>query len=323
MTEFQLTINGRDYDARLGERLSDVISRHGVSFPHHCLSGYCEGCRVQLNSGSVNDHGTNLRRRIIPCQSTIAGNADISFDPSPKPSNLRGHIERIDRIGEVVKQLTVTFEKPISWIPGQYFQLESRGTTAANVYPCFSLGGRTEFSSLCFIIEKQANPTMFAEIQQDKLRNGKACRIKGPYGTSFLRREEERLVCIAGPTGFASFWAIAVSATFGLANREKILVLDESYNTPSFLEAVNWMQSHKLDFRFVDLAGQSEPQFQQNLLQTLPDLNEFDVIHASGNADFMQNIKQATDSQKPCLHLLPLGEKIENLCLNTLVAHEY
>ncbi|WP_054783045.1 2Fe-2S iron-sulfur cluster-binding protein [Pseudovibrio denitrificans] len=282
-----LNINGKSIDAKLGETLLDVAERGGLALQCDCGNITCESTRVTVVSGEVEANGTRLKSTVLACKATVAGDAEIKLPASSELQSLKGHVSAIRQVSDDLIELRLSFTKPISWRPGQYYHVEFRGQERVNMFASFALDAGTEFNTLIFLIERANTPDLFAMIVKKGDVKGRV-GITGPYGSSFLGHDDERLIMIAGPNSLAPIWAMALSSVMGQPRREKVLILDKSLKQDQFQQVFNWLNRRGLQPTFVDLQGKNA---ETELKALLPDLTEFDMVYTAGSHGFIAGLE--------------------------------
>lgn len=282
-----LKINGKSIDAKLGETLLDVAERGGLALQCDCGNITCESTRVTVVSGEVEANGTRLKSTVLACKATVAGDAEIKLPASSELQSLKGHVSAIRQVSDDLIELRLSFTKPISWRPGQYYHVEFRGQERVNMFASFALDAGTEFNTLIFLIERANTPDLFAMIVKKGDVKGRV-GITGPYGSSFLGHDDERLIMIAGPNSLAPIWAMALSSVMGQPRREKVLILDKSLKQDQFQQVFNWLNRRGLQPTFVDLQGENA---EAELKALLPDLTEFDMVYTAGSHGFIAGLE--------------------------------
>ncbi|SDR21292.1 2Fe-2S iron-sulfur cluster-binding protein [Pseudovibrio sp. Tun.PSC04-5.I4] len=282
-----LSVNGKQVEAKLGERLLEAAERAGISLHCDCGTCVCESSRVTVISGNVEANGTRLKSTVLACKATVAGDAEIMLPASSGLQSLKGHVSALRKVSDDLYELRLSFTKPISWRPGQYYHVEFRGHERINLSASFSLDAGTEFNTLIFLIEEATTPDLFAMLVKKGDVKGRV-GITGPYGSSFLGHDDERLIMVAGPNSLAPIWAIALSSVMGQPRREKVLILDRSLEDAKFQQVFNWLKRRGLLPVFADLqSGTAEA----NLKNLLPDLTEFDMAYVAGSRSFIAGLE--------------------------------
>ncbi|MTI17680.1 2Fe-2S iron-sulfur cluster binding domain-containing protein [Rhodobacteraceae bacterium RKSG542] len=298
----KVLVNGHGVTAKQGELLIEAINRSSISLSCDCSGGLGETCRVRIDKGSVEDHGTAIRNSALACTATLTEDLEVFVEPAPKPEQMKGHLVSSAPSGENHLELKVAFTKSPSWVPGQYFRLSMRGQDPVNLFPSFSLNGAAELSCLFFHIDTAQHAGLFAHLAKKK-KDSLPVSVEGPFGTSFLRREEERLFVICEAESFAPAWAMAVASTMGQPRRAKQVII-VSYGEVS--HPVNAMHSWLNKRRTAaDILSTTETSLLEDLRLSLRDLNEFDVVHACGSPSFLQAVAQVVEPSAAQFHPVP------------------
>lgn len=207
----------------VGDNLLAVLQQADVPVSHSCLSGRCGTCRCRLVQGEVMDGGQEQRRPldaapsyVLACQTALTGDCTIEV---PEPDEIVVHPARllkatvtaIDDLGHDVKALRLRSNKPLSFSPGQYAQLQF---TPEHARP-YSMAGLMDDDELVFHVRVVPGGRVTQYIAQ-QLRVGDTVRISGPMGTAYLRRRHTGpMLCVAGGTGLAPVLSIVRGALEG------------------------------------------------------------------------------------------------------------
>lgn len=283
----KLTVNSQGIDAQLGQTLLAAAEAGGFTLQHDCSAGHCEGCRVVVEYGAVDDHGTRLKNTVLACKATLSGDAEIRQATSAGLQSLKGHVSALRQVSDSLIELRLSFTKPISWRPGQYYRVEVRGQAPVNLHASFALDASTEFNTLIFLIERDSTPDLFGMIVKKGDIKGRV-GVTGPYGTSFISHDDERLIIVAGPQGIAPSWAMILSSIMGQPRREKLLFLDESLRQDQYQQIFNWLKRRGFEPVFADLQGDGAV---DRLRARLPDLTEFDMAYVAGTPAFIAGVE--------------------------------
>ncbi|GHB23789.1 ferredoxin-NAD reductase subunit [Pseudovibrio japonicus] len=282
-----LIINGERVAAEPGETLLQAAERGGFALQCDCGKTQCESTRVTVVSGTIDSNGTRLKSTVLACKAKVAGDAEIRLPASSELQSLKGHVSALRRVSDDLFELRLSFTKPTSWRPGQYYHVEFRGLERVNLFASFALDAGTEFNTLIFLIERANTPDLFEMLEKKGDVKGRV-GITGPYGSSFLGHDDERLIMVAGPDNLAPIWAMALSSVMGQPRREKVLLLDQSLKQGQFQQVFTWLNRRGVSPVFADLQG---AQAADKLQALLPDLTEFDMAYVAGSHSFIAGVE--------------------------------
>ncbi|WP_068005377.1 2Fe-2S iron-sulfur cluster binding domain-containing protein [Pseudovibrio axinellae] len=282
-----ITINGTVVRAEIDTPLLDAVKQSGMALQCDCGNNTCESTRLTVVSGTVNANGTQLKSTVLACKATVIGDAEIRVPVTSELQALKGNVSAFRRVSEDLIELRLSFTKPISWRPGQYYHVDFRGQVQVNLFASFALDAGTEFNTLIFFIERATTPDLFEMLTKKSDFKGRV-GIIGPYGSSFLGHDDERLIMVAGENSLAPIWAIALSSVMGQPRREKVLILDRSLKEDKFQQAFNWLNHRGVHLIFADLQSDNAKEIIKTLL---PDLTEFDMAYVAGSFEFLAGLE--------------------------------
>jgi 3-phenylpropionate/trans-cinnamate dioxygenase ferredoxin reductase subunit len=221
----QVTLNNERYLANAGDLLLDWALLNGVELPHDCRAGICGACRVRLVEGRVfggHEPGDDM---IHACQARIVSDIAILTEDVPDPTSLSGRVSSVVRLAPDIAGVTIEVPKPFAWLPGQFCKLQFRGFPARSYSPTYPLQGRGDDRLLHFHIRRLPDGKVSAALGRDIAR-GHRVRLSGSFGSAFLRRNHRGpIVLVAGGTGFAPMWSIAVAAIMERPERELTFIV--------------------------------------------------------------------------------------------------
>jgi NAD(P)H-flavin reductase len=143
----------------------------------------------------------------------------------PDPVTLSGCVADLVRLSPDIAGVRIDVPKPFAYLPGQFCKLQFRGFPARSYSPTFPLEGRPDDRMLHFHIRRIDDGKVSAALGRD-IRRGHRVRLSGPFGSAFLRRDHRGpIVLVAGGTGFAPMWSIAVAAITERPERELVLIV--------------------------------------------------------------------------------------------------
>ena len=221
----KVVLNNEHYLANAGDLLLDWALLNGVELPHDCRAGLCGACRVRLVEGKVfggHEPGDDM---IHACQARIVSDIAIVTEDVPDPVTLSGEVAGIVRLAPDIVGITIEVPKQLPFLPGQFCKLQFRGYPARSFSPTYPLEGRGDDHLLHFHVRRLAEGKVSSALGRD-IRRGHRVRLSGPFGSAFLRRNHRGpIVLVAGGTGFAPMWSIAVAAIMERPERELVFIV--------------------------------------------------------------------------------------------------
>ena len=221
----KVVLNNEHYLANAGDLLLDWALLNGVELPHDCRAGLCGACRVRLVEGKVfggHEPGDDM---IHACQARIVSDIAIVTEDVPDPITLSGEVAGVVRLAPHIVGITIEVPKQLPFLPGQFCKLQFRGYPERSYSPTYPLEGRGDDHLLHFHVRRLAEGKVSAALGRD-IRRGHRVRLSGPFGSAFLRRNHRGpIVLVAGGTGFAPMWSIAVAAIMERPQRELVFIV--------------------------------------------------------------------------------------------------
>jgi NAD(P)H-flavin reductase/ferredoxin len=221
----KVMLNNEHYLANAGELLLDWALMNGVELPHDCRAGMCGACRVRLVEGKVfggHEPGDDM---IHACQARIVSDIAIVTEDAPDPVTVSGEVAGIVRLAPDIAGVTIEVPRQFPFLPGQFCKLQFRGYPARSYSPTYPLEGRGDDHLMHFHVRRLADGKVSAALGRD-IRRGHRVRLSGPLGSAFLRRNHRGpIVLVAGGTGFAPMWSIAVAAIMERPERELTFIV--------------------------------------------------------------------------------------------------
>lgn len=305
-----LKLNGKACRAASRQTLLDAALDANIHVPHDCKSGLCEACRVSVMNGTVDAAGSELKATVLACQAKPQSDCDIEWDGQAEPVEWRGRVCHFEPLSEDLIEFDVRFQGSPAWMTGQYFKAQWKSGFEVQVFPCFSMARPPEFNTITFHLWPE---TLFDGLHRPRnpLKDGKAIRLLGPFGTSFLRFEDERLILIANEQGISAIWALAMAATRGQPLRPKIVLVDQALAERNELQpAFSLLDKRNVKIAVFDSDAADLPRHFQELI---PDLTEYDAVHAAGTFPVLQATKTLAKQTGCTLRPIPLMDPIRTV----------
>jgi ferredoxin-NAD(P)+ reductase (naphthalene dioxygenase ferredoxin-specific) len=197
-----------------GETVLSSIRSSGISYS--CEDGRCGMCRCQLVRGSVLEQARPPRqvfgcrtRYILACQSSLLEDTTIDIPDLDEPviypsGRYRAKVVGVEPLGNNVCLLRLITEQPMPFSPGQCAEIElARGLSRV-----FSMIGLPGDSELRFHVRIHPHGRA-SQIINEVLRPGEPVRVRGPYGTSYLRQNRTLpMLCFSAGTGLGPLLSV-------------------------------------------------------------------------------------------------------------------
>lgn len=218
----QLTIYPLDraLEVRTGANLLQALRDNSIPVSYSCMAGRCGTCRCKVVRGKVLESGresqtplANAEQFVLACQTTLTEDCVIEI---PEPDEIVTHPARILKatvaslipMTHDVLQLRMTINKPMSYSPGQYAELQF----GPGLVRPYSMAGLGQDGELEFHIRIVPDGRVTQHLA-NHVKPGDSVRVTGPLGTAYLRRKHAGpIICIAGSTGLAPILSIVRGA---------------------------------------------------------------------------------------------------------------
>lgn len=212
------TFNNTAFDTEDGETILDAALRNGHLYPYGCQAGACGACKSKLVSGEVEylsrDASVLSDEDIaagycLPCQAVPQGDIEVDVKEVAKVKEIEivtmpTRVREKNLLADDVVQLFLSTPKThhFDFLPGQYLNILLKN-------------GKERSFSIANIPEKVADDGIelhirvvpdghYSPLVKDSVDIKDIIRIQGPFGTYFLRKDEQRpIIMVAGGTGFA------------------------------------------------------------------------------------------------------------------------
>ncbi|MFJ9365960.1 benzoate 1,2-dioxygenase electron transfer component BenC [Nocardia sp. NPDC101769] len=197
------------------EVVADAAYRARVNIPLDCRDGACGTCKAFCESGSY-DGGFYIDEALtedeaaqgycLPCQ--MSPESDLVLRVSGTSESAKTGAGNYDsRIVEVTPYsagsagLTVEIaaDAGLSYLPGQYVNIEVPGTGVTRSYSFSNAPGGNRLTFLIRLLDSG----VMSDYLRERAKPGDTLRFTGPRGSFFLRPVARPVLLIAGGTGLA------------------------------------------------------------------------------------------------------------------------
>ncbi|MCP4330690.1 MAG: 2Fe-2S iron-sulfur cluster binding domain-containing protein [Alphaproteobacteria bacterium] len=208
----------------MGDTILETALRLELPYPHGCRSGNCGACKSELIAGDVElspysefaltaeerARGLILACRAVPwsdCEVAHLESEDVETHPS---RHLRCSVISAEPATHDIRVIRLRIESggPFDFSPGQYASLVFPDLPPRDYSMANMPGGDELEFHIRLIPDGAVTPYV-----QEALKVGDEVRVRGPFGTSYLRRNHNGpIVALAGGSGIAPIKSIIDSA---------------------------------------------------------------------------------------------------------------
>jgi 3-phenylpropionate/trans-cinnamate dioxygenase ferredoxin reductase subunit len=303
-----VTINNRVFSAFCGDILLDAARKDGVDIPCDCRSGNCGICRVRILSGLVVGGECRAPGTARACQARVMSDLHLKIEALPEIQTVAGHVSAIRRRAPDVVEVEIEPSAPFMYLPGQYLRVRFRGFPTRCYNPTAPMEDFSEPEFLHLQVQQIERGRVSAAIGSD-IREGHRVEIRGPFGVAFLRpASESRLVLVAGGTGFAPVWSIAVAAIRENQGRRIVMVVGARTLQSLYMVNALCMLAHFPNITIIPVVETPEPVPDVihigNAADYIPQLSREDSVHVCGPPPLVEaaiRIAAAADAPYYCV----------------------
>jgi NAD(P)H-flavin reductase len=305
----KVTLNKETFYANVGDLLLDGAIMNGAELPHDCRSGICGTCRVRLVDGKVfggTEEGSDM---IYACQARVISDLKLVTEPVPDPISVSAEVVELRRLASDVVGVSLELQRPLQYLPGQYCKLQFRGFPARCYSPTYPLEGGPDDRRLYFHIRRLPDGVVSSALGQ-QIGVGHRVRLSGPFGSAFFRPNHPgRIVLVAGGTGFAPMWSIAVAAIMEQPRRELLLIVATQKVQSFYMHAALCRLALFPNVRIIPVV--TEPQTVSQALRSglptdyLPALSPDDIVYTGGAPGMTESVARIARAAGAVCHSDP------------------
>lgn len=312
MADTFLILNGTRIPARRGDTVLVAGEAAGLRLPRDGAApcphdAPCEGCRIRLESGDADDGGSRIGQTVLACHAKVTGEAEFSFDPFPREMKTGAEVIALRSLAPEIVELVVRIEKSIPYLPGQHVLLSVGKWPARRLTPTLSLDGLRELDTLHFHIRRRADGVLGGNPER-LFVPGTRLKLSGPYGHSFLRQGNGRIVLVSSGTGFAAIWSMAVAARLGQPHRPLHIVASAHDPRQLYMRpAVEWLARQGVSEITLTASGAHPlpPARGGRATQHLPGFVATDTIYAAGHPEMVRAVMETAARAKATAYGIP------------------
>ena len=203
------------------ELVCDAAYRAKINIPLDCRDGACGTCKCHCESGGfemgvyIDDALTEdeaAEGYVLTCQMKPTSDCVVRVPASSAACKTEvgtygGKMAKIDRNSPTTVSFSLQSDTPVTFLPGQYVNLQVPGTKETRSFSFSSMPNQTELS---FLIRDVPDGLMSTYMRQ-KAKVDDFMMFSGPYGSFYLRPVERPVLMLAGGTGLAPFLSMLLS----------------------------------------------------------------------------------------------------------------
>ncbi len=298
---FQVRVEpgGQVFTSSADDTVLDAALRAGIVLPHSCRDGLCGSCRGKVRSGQVEhgdvspsllDEGQRARGEALFCRAKARSDLVIearqlpTLDDAPVLRTLPVRVEKLSFAAPnvIIMNLKLPGGEQLRYLPGQYVEV----LLAGGKRRAFSLAGAPHAGACLQLHIRHFPGGLFTDRVFNGMKERDLLRIKGPYGSFFLREDSDKpMLLLARGTGFAPIKAIVEHAIARDLRRPMYFYWGGKQRADLYLYdmAAGWARDYPY-FRFTPVLSQAAAGdawdgrtglAYQAVLQDFPDLSGF------------------------------------------------
>jgi 3-phenylpropionate/trans-cinnamate dioxygenase ferredoxin reductase subunit len=238
---------------------------------------------------------------IHACQARALSDLDLQFDLQPPVQSVNGYVASLVLRGSEVTEVGLKLVQPIDYLPGQYCKFKFRGFPMRSFSPTLPADGSATSNHVTLHVKKVRGGLVSNALGQT-IQVGHKLRVEGPFGAAYYRQDtEQRLILVAGGTGFAPILSILMAALED-PNSKPIVLIIGARNLHALYMASNLINFHKKQ----DL----------ELIVTTTERSNYAIIRYGTPLDFVPELRStdgiyAAGSPKMVTRLAEMANKVD------------
>ena len=215
-----------DFGVKDGESVLDAALREGVSLRYGCRHGRCSSCKYLVEQGDVDfgaaspyslsererDEGYALLCCAKPLTNIVVwddGEVDTRLQSLLPISEIEATVCSVQQLSSELWELRVEMADPLTFYAGQFIEISVPDHT--DVWRSYSIASAPQDgTNLSFVIERIEQGIFSGQLGSIKL--GSTLRLRGPYGTSYLRNGDLPVLLVATGSAIAPILSILSDA---------------------------------------------------------------------------------------------------------------
>ena len=213
----RLAPSGTTFEAGEGEAVLNAALRQGISLRYGCRHGNCSSCKYlvsdgEVELGSASPYSLSEREReegwALLCCARALSDLEIQVPEDPterllpviRPVEFSAKVLASERVSRSLHRLRLGLDRPFEFYPGQFLEIEVPGQ--ADEWRSYSMASSPNRGDEVELVIQKIPGGLFSGCLE-VLVPGTALRIRGPYGTSYLREGSDPILLVGGGSGIA------------------------------------------------------------------------------------------------------------------------
>jgi NAD(P)H-flavin reductase len=249
---------------------------------------------VRVLDGLILAGHTGDPEAVYACQFPVISDLTVAVEDVPEIITVNGQVVDLIPLASDVVEVCIGLPQIAECLPGQYCKVEFRGFPARCFSPTAPMDARADGRLIRLHVRRLPDGRVSSALGRS-IRRRHRVKLIGPFGSANFRPgRPHRLVLVAGGTGFAPLWSIAVAAMNERPERELVLVvgarrLESLYMIPALSRLARYPNVSIIPVT-------SEPQTVSTVVRQgrqtdhLPALSPHDLVYAAGAPAMVESV---------------------------------
>ncbi len=221
-----LVPSGLSFQAGEDETVLNAALRQGIPLRYGCRHGNCSSCKYlasigEIDLGNASPYALSEREReegwALLCCSRALSELEIQVPEDPaqrllpmiQPLDFSAILLANEPVSRDLRRLHLRLDHAIDFHPGQFLEVEA--PSHPDAWRSYSIANAPGHGDEIELIIKRIPGGLFSG-QLETFTPGAPLRVRGPYGTSYLREGDAPILLIAGGSGIAPMLSMLEAA---------------------------------------------------------------------------------------------------------------
>jgi len=306
-----ISANGTTFPARSGDLILDSALRSGVDYPHDCRAGRCGSCLSRVMKG-VTYGGESLQSGMVhACLARVLTDVELRFEDLPPVEVRHGRVTSLVSRSFDVIEVGIALDEAFDFYPGQYCRFKFKGYPERSFSPTWPVDLVRRNDDVTLHVKRVRGGLVSNALGND-IKVGHRVSVEGPFGAAFYRSSlGQRLVLVAGGTGFAPILSIAMAALAEDPQRQICLIVGTRTIQQLYM-ATGLVTLRRFPGVKFTIAASEVPESihivrRGSPADFLPVLNDNDVVYAAGAPAMVLKVAEAAELADAEFHSDPFA----------------